>query len=86
MVTCLSIAPRCRRTNERVQPTSLAVRSSASVGVARDTPGAPAYFVLTSAEARAKVKQYATWGIIDSSKATSPDFAERWDKIEAAFS
>ncbi len=45
---------------------------------------ARAYFILTSEEAKAKVKQYATRGIIDYSTVNTPDYAARWDKIEQA--
>ena len=44
----------------------------------------PRYFVLTSAEAKAKVKRYKTRGIIDLRSVNNPDFLERWDKVEAA--
>lgn len=44
----------------------------------------PSYFVLTSEEARAKVKQYATRGIIDYSTVNFPEYVGRWDKVEAA--
>jgi predicted AAA+ superfamily ATPase len=42
------------------------------------------YFIATSEEARAKVKQYATRGIIDISSINSDDFRERWDKLEGS--
>ena len=45
---------------------------------------APAYFILTSDEAKAKVQQYTTRGIINYSAVNTPDFSERWDKIEKA--
>ncbi len=44
----------------------------------------PAYFILTSEEAKLKVKQYRTRGIIDYSTVNRPEFLERWDKIENA--
>lgn len=48
-------------------------------------PGtAPDYFIATSQEARVKVKQYATRGIIDLTRLRTPDFKERWDKVESA--
>ena len=46
-------------------------------------PIPPAYFIATSDEARKKVKQYATRGIIDLTTLRSDDYVERWDKIEA---
>ena len=45
---------------------------------------APAYFILKSDEARDKVKQYETRGIVAFKSINTPDFAGRWDKIEAA--
>jgi hypothetical protein len=41
------------------------------------------YFVATSDEARKKVKQYATRGIVNLTSVRSAEFIERWDKIEA---
>jgi hypothetical protein len=41
------------------------------------------YFVATSDEARKKVKQYATRGIVNLTSVRSVEFIERWDKIEA---
>jgi hypothetical protein len=41
----------------------------------------PDYFIATGAEARSKVKQYKTRGIIDLTTLRSADFQERWDKI-----
>ena len=38
----------------------------------------------TSSEARSKVKQYATRGIIDISSLRAGQFQDRWDKIEGA--
>jgi hypothetical protein len=45
---------------------------------------APAFFILTSKETKAKVKQYRTRGIIEYSKVNHPEYLERWDKIETA--
>lgn len=46
---------------------------------------APDYYICTSDEARVKVKQYATRGIIDLSTLKSDyAFRNRWDKIEAS--
>jgi hypothetical protein len=42
----------------------------------------PSYFIATAAEARAKVKQYATRGIIDLTSLRNDGFMDRWDKIE----
>lgn len=44
----------------------------------------PDYFVCSPDEARGKTAQYATRGIIDLRKLKSPEYQERWDKIEAA--
>jgi hypothetical protein len=55
------------------------------VFVCLNDPGkSPDYYLCTSAETRAKVKQYATRGIIDLNRLKSEDYQERWDKIEAA--
>lgn len=55
------------------------------VFVCLNPPGeSPHYFIATSDEARVKVKQYSTRGIIDLTTLRTPDFQERWDKIEAA--
>lgn len=55
------------------------------VFVCLNPPGIPpSYFMATSSEARAKVKQYATRGIIDLTTLRNPEFQERWDKIELA--
>jgi hypothetical protein len=48
-----------------------------------EPPTAPTYFIATSDEALAKVKQYATRGIIDLTTLRSDAFVDRWDKIEA---
>lgn len=49
-----------------------------------DPPEPPTYFIATATEARAKVKQYSTRGIIDLTTLCSPTFQDRWDKIEAS--
>jgi len=55
------------------------------VFVCLNEPGSPPeFFICTSSEAREKVKQYTTRGIIDLSTLRSGDFKERWDKIETA--
>jgi hypothetical protein len=51
-----------------------------------DPPYPPAYFVCTSREARSKVKQYPTRGIIGLTKLRSERYMDRWDKIQAALS
>ncbi|MFL6332819.1 MAG: hypothetical protein ACJ754_05675 [Pyrinomonadaceae bacterium] len=55
------------------------------VFVCLNDPGTPPqYFISTAEEARAKVKQYATRGIIDLTALRSEDYIERWDKIDTA--
>jgi hypothetical protein len=51
-----------------------------------DPPAAPQYFICTPEEARSKVAQYSTRGIIDLTRLRKPEYAERWDKIEVALS
>jgi hypothetical protein len=47
-----------------------------------NAPGTkPHYFIATAQEARLKVKQYETRGIIAVSSLKSSEFQERWDKI-----
>ncbi|HLV47165.1 MAG TPA: hypothetical protein VKY32_09020 [Flavobacterium sp.] len=41
----------------------------------------PDYFIATGIEAKQKVKQYTTRGIIDLSTLNNNDFKNRWDKI-----
>lgn len=41
----------------------------------------PDYFVASGIEAKLKVKQYTTRGIIDLSTLNNDDFKNRWDKI-----
>jgi predicted AAA+ superfamily ATPase len=41
----------------------------------------PDYFIATGIEAKRKVKQYTTRGIIDLSALNNDDFKNRWDKI-----
>lgn len=41
----------------------------------------PDYFIATGIEAKQKVKQYTTRGIIDLSTLNTDDFKNRWDKI-----
>jgi hypothetical protein len=42
----------------------------------------PHYFIATGIEAKVKVKQYATRGIIDLSTLNNDDFVNRWDKLK----
>jgi hypothetical protein len=49
-----------------------------------EPPDAPTYFIATAEEARLKVKQYSTRGIIDLTTLRNEQFLGRWDKIEAA--
>jgi hypothetical protein len=44
----------------------------------------PSYFICTSAEARSRVKQYATRGIINYGALNTPEFRDRWDKLKKA--
>lgn len=41
----------------------------------------PDYFIATGIEAKQKVKQYTTRGIIDLTTLNNEDFKNRWDKI-----
>jgi hypothetical protein len=42
----------------------------------------PDYYIATGEEARSKVKQYTTRGIIDLTTLKSDSFYNRWDKLE----
>lgn len=42
----------------------------------------PDYYISTGKEAKDKVKQYTTRGIIDLSSLNNDDFINRWDKIQ----
>lgn len=42
----------------------------------------PDYFIATGKEAKAKVKQYTTRGIVDLSTLNNEDYLGRWDKIK----
>lgn len=42
----------------------------------------PDYYIATGQEARSKVKQYTTRGIIDLTTLKSESFYNRWDKLE----
>jgi len=55
------------------------------VFVCLNEPGIPPdFYFCTSAEARCKVKQYTTRGIVPLASLKSEDYQERWDKIESA--
>jgi hypothetical protein len=55
------------------------------VFVCLNEPGTqPSYFILTSREAKIKVKQYKTRGIIDLNTVKSVKYKENWKKIEKA--
>lgn len=41
----------------------------------------PHYFIATGKEAKSKVKQYSTRGIVDLSGLNNEDFKDRWDKL-----
>ena len=57
------------------------------VFVCLNPPGQPpSYFIATGTEARRKVKQYETRGIINFGSLNSASHLERWDKIETALS
>ncbi len=46
-----------------------------------DKMSEPDYFIATGLEAKGKVKQYTTRGIIDLSTLNNENFKNRWDKI-----
>jgi hypothetical protein len=48
-----------------------------------DKMSEPDYFIATGKEAKLKVKQYNTRGIIDLSTLNNDDFKDRWDKIKS---
>ena len=52
------------------------------VNLNADIMGQPDYFICTGKEAKIKVKQYTTRGIIDLTSLRSDEFKERWDKIK----
>lgn len=43
---------------------------------------APDYYICTDKEAREKVKQYVTRGIIDITSLRTDQFIDRWDKLD----
>ncbi len=42
----------------------------------------PEYYIATSKEAKGKIKQYSTRGIIYATAFKSDEFKDRWDKLE----
>jgi hypothetical protein len=44
----------------------------------------PTFFIATPSEVRPRVKQYATRGILNLGSLNTPQFLDRWDKVEAA--
>src|SRR4051812_35065431 len=57
------------------------------VFVCLNPPGTPPdFYICTSDEARSKVKQFSTRGIVDLNTLKTDDYRERWDKIEKALS
>jgi hypothetical protein len=42
----------------------------------------PNYYICTSDEAREKVKQYSTRGIVDLNTLKSDEFVNNWDKLK----
>jgi hypothetical protein len=57
------------------------------VFVCLNPPGTPPdFYICTSDEARSKVKQFSTRGIIDLTTLKTDDYRERWDKIEKELS
>lgn len=52
------------------------------VNLNADKMESPDYFICTSEEARSKVKQYVTRGIIDLTSLNNIAFKDRWSKLE----
>ena len=52
------------------------------VNLNADKMESPDYFICTSEEARSKVKQYETRGIIDLRFLNNEDFKDKWCKLE----
>lgn len=52
------------------------------VNLNADTMESPDYFICTSEEARSKVKQYETRGIIDLTSLYAEEFRNNWFKME----
>ena len=55
------------------------------VNLNADSMGAPDYFICTFREARDKVKQYSTRGIIDITSLRSDEYKDNWIKLENEF-
>ena len=51
------------------------------VNLNADKMAIPDYYICTSDEARVRVKQYATRGIIDLSSLNHEDFKNNWEKL-----
>ena len=51
------------------------------VNLNADKMESPDYFICTSEEARSKVKQYITRGIIDLTSLNNIEFKDRWSKV-----
>jgi len=47
-----------------------------------DKMAQPDFYICTAHEAKEKVKQYEIRGIIDLSSVNTPEFQNRWDKLE----
>jgi hypothetical protein len=52
------------------------------VNLNADKMSLPEYFICTSFEAKGKVKQYKTRGIIDLSSLNTDDYKNNWQKLE----
>ena len=52
------------------------------VNLNADIMGTPDYFICTSEEAKSKVKQYETRGIVDLSTLNTEQFKGNWSKLE----
>jgi hypothetical protein len=52
------------------------------VNINGDKMTEPDYFIATGTEAKSKVKQYTTRGIIDLTMLNNDDFKNRWNKIQ----
>lgn len=51
------------------------------VNLNADKMASPDYFICTAEEAKTKVKQYTTRGIVDLSTINNAEFIDRWDKL-----
>ena len=52
------------------------------VNLNADKMGHPDYYICTSQEAKSKVKQYTTRGIIDLNTLKAEEFKNNWNKLE----